>query len=96
VHPVSEALRSSVSTLRVIKCCDCGCDTVDFESVEWSEPPRIIADGIGETPSGKEIGLIVFENRDQLVSVEVFSHDDEPARLPILSSIRGYGPRDGR
>jgi hypothetical protein len=95
VRPVSEALHSSVSTLRVVKRCDCGCDTVNFEGIR-SEPPSIIADGIGETPDGKEIGLIVFGNSDQLLSLEVFSYDDEPARLPIISSIRGYEPANDK
>jgi len=94
VHPVSEALYGSVSSLRVIRCCDCGCDTVDFDGVERSEPSSIIADGIGEPPVGKEIGIIVFTKGDHLVTLEVYSYDDEPARLPTLGSIRAFGARN--
>ena len=91
--PVSQALRDSVPTLCVIWRCTCGCDTVNFEHMNESARQTIVADGIGETPAGKEIGLIVFGKGDHVVSLEVYGFDNEPARLPTLDSIRPFGHR---
>jgi hypothetical protein len=86
--PVSQAVRGSVSKLRVVWCCTCGCDTVNFVGAGQSS---VIADGVGKTPDGREIGLIVFGRSDRVTSLEVYSYDDVPARLPILDSIRDCG-----
>jgi hypothetical protein len=56
------------------------------------ERSTIVANGIGVTPDGQDIGLIVFARGDQVSSLEVYSYgNDDPARLPTLDSIRDYG-----
>jgi hypothetical protein len=91
VVQISETLRESVSILRVVRRCACGRDTVDFDSIAGPRG-QIVADGIGFTPDGQEIGLIVFARGDQLSSLEVYSSgNDAPARLPTVDSIRDCG-----
>jgi hypothetical protein len=88
--PVSESLRTSVPNLEVISKCECGCDTVNFAGWGQHLPPQIIADGVAETPAGQSIGVIVFGTADQITGLEVYSYDNEPARLPTIESIRAY------
>jgi hypothetical protein len=82
----------SVSNLKVVARCDCGCDTVDFEGVDWATPPAVVADGQGKTEANDHVGIIVFANDSTIVRLEVYNHGYELARLPTLESIVGYGP----
>lgn len=83
--------RSELPKLNVVARCDCGCDTVDFKSIDWSKPPSVIADGQGKTESGGDVGIIVFGDEAAIACLEVYNHTDEPARLPVLESITPYG-----
>lgn len=82
----------SVSNLKVVARCDCGCDTVDFQGVDWATPPDIVADGQGKTEANNDVGITVFANESAIVCLEVYNHGDELARLPTLESIVAYGP----
>jgi len=53
----------------------------------------IIADGLGDAPDGRGVGVLVFGRADTITCLEVYSFDDEPARLPRLDSIRPF-PHD--
>jgi hypothetical protein len=88
VGSVTSAQRNSVSLLEVVTSCGCGCDTVEFDGIDWSDPPAVIADGTGNTADGKSVGILVFGTIDRITCLEVYSFDDEPARLPDLDSIR--------
>ncbi len=88
--PISDSLRASVAELEVVSRCECGCDTVNFKGWGKSSPLQVIADGIADTPDGKGIGVIVFGSPDRVSCLEVYSYDDEPARLPKIESIRAY------
>lgn len=79
--------------LIVSSLCECGCDTVDFK-VSGNTPPTIIADGLGDTPDGDRVGIIVFGTPDAITCLEVYSFDDVPGRLPTLDSIRPFGPHN--
>jgi hypothetical protein len=76
--------------LVVASLCGCGCDTVEFKRT-GSEVAAVIADGLGDTPDGKGVGVIVFGTPKTITCLEVYSFDDAPARLPILDSIRPFG-----
>jgi hypothetical protein len=82
---------TSLAKLSVVARCDCGCDTVDFESINWSDPPAVVADGQGTSKNGDSVGLIVFGRRDRVVCLEVYNHKPGPAKLPVLDSIKPYG-----
>jgi hypothetical protein len=84
---------ASLQRLNVVARCDCGCDTVDFQSVDWSTRPAVIADGQGKTETGDEVGVIVFGNGSVIACLEVYNYGDEPARLPAVETIQPYGAR---
>lgn len=88
--PVTQSLLATVPGLEVVSRCECGCDTINFKGWGQSGPPQILADGVAETPDGKAIGVIVFGTPNQITCLEVYSYDDEPARLPTVESIRAY------
>jgi len=80
------SLRDSVAQLRVVAVCDCGCDTVEFEGCDWSNPPRVVVEGQGVMPNGNPVGVIVFADSSAIRSLEVYSLDGETPRLPVLST----------
>jgi hypothetical protein len=92
VAVISDAQRGLVPKLQVVARCECGCDTVEFVRLDRASIASILADGLGETPSGQAVGLIVFGTADTFTCLEVYSYDEIPARLPTLESIRAYGP----
>lgn len=92
---LGESLRASVTQLRVVAVCDCGCDTVEFEGCDWSNPPRVVADARGVMPNGNQVGVIVFADGTAIRSLEVYSLDGETPRLPLLESLSGDGGRPG-
>ena len=83
--------QASLQGLKVVAHCDCGCDTVDFQGIDWSGPPTLIADGEGKTAAGDEVGILVFSNGSAITCLEVYNYSDEPARLPTVDSIQPYG-----
>jgi hypothetical protein len=94
IATITDTQRASLKSLEVVRNCDCGCDTVEFQGCGWREPPAVIAEGLGVTTADRSVGLIVFGTTEAITCLEVYSFDDEPARLPILDSIRGYGEPD--
>jgi hypothetical protein len=90
--PVAQDLLDSISNLEVVARCECGCDTVEFGRIDWAGPPELVAEGVAQTADGMAVGLLVFGTADAVTCLEVYSLDDEPARLPTVESIRPYQP----
>lgn len=93
VAPISHRaslLRRSVHDLRIRTSCDCGCASVDFETTPEPGSCRLVADGIGRTPSGGRVGILVWALDDRVSGLEVYDlgagQDDR--KLPIPSSIQ--------
>jgi len=86
-RPIHRAL---VETLVVTSTCECGCDTVEFRNDIGNETTTVVADGLGETPDGRGLGVIVFGTAHAITCLEVYSFDDVPAKLPKLNSIRPF------
>jgi hypothetical protein len=53
-------LATTLAGLRVVSRCTCGCDSVDFEEHDPARPSHVIADGIGTTPAGITVGVMVW------------------------------------
>src|SRR5438876_10767877 len=70
------AVDTSVEKLKVVAHCDCGCDTVEFEGIDWAAKPTVIADGKGTTEKGDEVGIIIFSNGSCITSLEVNHYDE--------------------
>ena len=92
VGPIGQGLLDSISSLEVVARCECGCDTVEFGGIDWADPPDLVAEGVAQTGDGMAVGLIVFATADAVTCLEVYTLDDEPARLPTVESIRPYHP----
>ena len=86
--PDTSALVSAIGDLRVVGGCDCGCASVDFEK-NSSEHAQPIADGIGKTARGGDVGIIVWGTRNAITGLEIYDRGagDDDLYLPELSSI---------
>ena len=88
VAPVDRAVIASIPSLVVVRNCECGCDTVEFLGIDWSEPPSVLADGEGLTHDGHAVGLIVFGQSGGITCLEVYCFDNATPRLPTPDTIR--------
>lgn len=88
VGPTAQQLAPTVSSLRVIGRCGCGCDTVDFEK-DPDERARPIADGTGTTSAGGAVGIIVWGTSTKITGLEIYDlgAGGSDLRLPEPSSI---------
>ena len=93
--PEAKAYESQLPLLRIVGGCDCGCPTVNFavgSRREISGPPRIIADFIGMTPAGIEVGVILFAAGEQISELEVYSLSGAEGKfsLPAIASLHPF------
>ena len=79
-----------LNSLQVVGKCECGCASVDFQHLKSGEIAQVVADAIAETPSGEHLNVIVFALRGNIVGLEIVGYSDNPAPLPVLSSVRGW------
>jgi hypothetical protein len=81
-----------LETLQVIGTCECGCDSVDFAELDPQRPQRPIADGIGKTPAGGDVGIIIWGMDDAVTAIEVYDlgAGDGDIKLPVENSIRPW------
>lgn len=75
------------ANLRVVGRCECGCDSVFFTTEDWASDQHRIADGLGYTEDGEEIGVLVWAGSRGLVHLELYSYTERPAPLPMPVSV---------
>ena len=92
VAPEYSRLQENLNTLRVVWRCECGCDSVDFNTHDPQSRRTIIADGTGETPSGNAVEVIIWGDADSVTGIEVTFHGgtEDDLRLPTPESIRAW------
>jgi hypothetical protein len=88
--PIASDVIESVGRLHAIAKCGCGCESVDFASHDPVNPSSPIADGIGTTSQGEEVGLIVWGRQDAITGLEVYALGGEGNKLPIPETIHGW------
>jgi len=76
-----------VSRLRVVGRCECGCDSLFFSGIAEAMEQFRVADGLGYTEDGEEIGVILWARGDSLVHLELYNYGEQPARLPIAATV---------
>jgi hypothetical protein len=78
--------------LRAIGQCGCGCDSVDFVPHDPARMSRPIADGMGTTPGGGDVGVIVWGRPDAITGLEIYSlgAEDHDLKLPLADSIHPF------
>jgi hypothetical protein len=80
IHPVEQ--------LRVVKGCDCGCSSLDFQPNAWGGA-NIIADASAVYSDGQKAGLILWGRESEIVLLEVYDwHPDASRRFPEISNLR--------
>ena len=90
--PEFASLASGIERLRVVGACTCGCDSIDFLEQDPARRVTLVADGIGTTPAGGQVGVIVWGTKDFLSGLEVYDlgAGDDDIKLPVPTSIRGF------
>lgn len=78
----------NLASLTVVSRCGCGCASVDFKLLGAGEIAEVVADAIGETSSGEEVGVLVFGVNGRITGLEIVGYSDSPADLPIASTVR--------
>jgi hypothetical protein len=78
--------------LRAIGHCGCGCDSIDFVPCDPSHMSQPIADGIGTTPAGGDVGVVVWGHLDAVTGLEIYSlgAEDHDLKLPLPGSIHPF------
>lgn len=89
---IAARLAPSLDGLRVIGRCQCGCDSVDFAKPDGQARSTLIADGIGTTPAGGRVGVIVWGTAEVVTGLEIYDMGAGAAdlRLPERDSIRPF------
>lgn len=97
VRAVNDHVVTSLPTLAVVARCECGCASVDFDEQPSEHRSKPVGDGVGETPLGGRVGVIVWGRQDAIIGLEL--HDlgagDDDLVLPVPESItpwEGSGP----
>ena len=80
-----------INSLQVVGKCQCGCASVEFRHLQPGEIAQVVADAIGETSAGEQVGVLVFALGGQLVGLEIVGYSDTPAPLPVASTVRSWG-----
>jgi hypothetical protein len=80
--------------LRAIGQCGCGCDSVDFVPHDPAHMSHPIADGMGKTPAGGDVGVIVWGRPDAITGLEIYSlgAEDHDLKLPLPQFIAPFTP----
>ena len=90
------AFLPQIENAMVVGRCSCGCPTVDLQVSEKAEASphktNVIADVIGITADGRQVGVIVFAGQGRLSCLESYnlSESDEPWDFPLISSLREF------
>ncbi|MCE9595591.1 MAG: hypothetical protein K8S98_15495 [Planctomycetes bacterium] len=90
-QPVDASVIEAIASLRVVGGCRCGCASIDFER-KWTTRHGQVADGIGKTASGGQVGVILWGRRDAISSLEIYDlgAGQSDLRLPVPETIRPY------
>ena len=91
--PNAQELLSTVSSLHVVDQCQCGCPSVDFARSS-SEHPRPIADGLGITSNGGQVGVIIWGASDAISGLEIYHMSANASELK-LKDLKSIIPWEG-
>ena len=87
-------LFDTVDQLHAISRCGCGCDSIDFARHHPGVDSKTIGDGVGTTPTGGRVGVIVWGTEHGITGLEIYSlgAGDDDLRLPIPESVHLFVP----
>ena len=89
VRSIDDNVVTSVATLTVISRCECGCASVDFNKRSSAHRSKPLGDGVGATPRGGRVGVIVWGRHDAITALEIYDlgAGEGDLRLPVPESI---------
>jgi hypothetical protein len=84
----------TLTDLRAIDQCGCGCDSIDFVRHDPEHFSRPVAEGMGTTPAGGDVGVIVWGRPGAITGLEIYSlgAEDHDLKLPLPESICPFVP----
>ena len=88
VPPAFDGVRASLDALTVVSRCECGCASVDFVEDDGRRP-HPLADGTAKTPSGGDVGIIVWGHPHCVTALEIYDLGaaEDGQVLPVPESI---------
>ena len=82
-----EASSRDIESLKIVGKCPCGCESLFFAGIDEAAEQFRIADGLGYTEDGEEIGMILWASGSRIVHLELYNYSECSARLPPAASI---------
>lgn len=85
-----------LADLSVVGRCPCGCPTIDLALGDRYQrktaPSKILADLVGTTPEGIEVGVILHAREGEISELEVYAIADvkQSFRLPTIESLKQF------
>jgi hypothetical protein len=82
--------------ISVVGTCTCGCPTIDLATGESEQrktaPSHILADFVGKTPEGIEVGVILHAREGAISELEIYAIPDVngPFSLPSIDSLKQF------
>jgi hypothetical protein len=94
--PDAKPYISRIADVNVVGKCTCGCPTIDLASADHKQrktgPSTILADFVGKSPEGIEVGVIVHAREGEISELEVYAIPDwkGPFSLPSVESLKQF------
>ena len=94
--PDAKPYLSQIPNVNVIGKCTCGCPTIDLALGDREQrktaPSIILADFLGTSPEGVEVGVIVHAREGEISELEVYAIPDLQGRfnLPTIQSLKQF------
>jgi hypothetical protein len=92
--PDAKAYLSQIANVNVVGKCTCGCPTIDFALGDCEQrktaPSIILADFVGKTAEGIEVGVILHAREGEISELEVYAIPavNSPFNLPSIESLK--------
>jgi hypothetical protein len=85
--------------LHVVSRCSCGCPTVDLAvanaQASTMGPSRILADFLGVTPEGQQVGVVLHAREGKISELEIYPMGQTVGSLPKIETLNPFDrPRD--
>ncbi len=93
-RPNAKPYLSQIANVKVVGKCTCGCPTIDLALGDREQPNTgpsvILADFVGRTPEGTEVGVIVHAREREISELEIYAIPGCDGRfsLPSVESLK--------
>ena len=81
---VNDTMLSTLSALRVVGICACGCKSVYFEPI--AKEDTLLADTWGTAPGGGHLGIMVWGREGRVTALDIVDYESK-GELPVIETI---------